>query len=72
MQTGNKNRKELFLISKANSLNIPLQYIQHYRKHMMLGLLGMWPAVWKTEKAEETGILHKLQKESSEILLHTL
>lgn len=41
MQTGNKNRKEWFLISKSDSLNRPLQHIQHYRKHMMPGLQGM-------------------------------
>lgn len=63
MQTGNKNRKELFLISKSDSLNIPLQHIQHYRKHMMSGLQGMWPAIWKTEKPEETCILHRKVKE---------
>lgn len=63
MQTGNKNRKEWFLISKSDSRNIPLQHIQHYRKHMMPGLQGMWPAIWKTEKAEETCILHRKVKE---------
>lgn len=63
MQTGNKNRKERFLISESESLTIPLQHIQHYRKHMMPGLQGMWPAIWKTEKAEETCILHRKVKE---------
>lgn len=63
MQTGNKNRKEWFLISESESLTIPLQHIQHYRKHMMPGLQGMWPAIWKTEKAEETCILHRKVKE---------
>lgn len=63
MQTGNKNRKEWFLISKSDSLNIPLQHIQQYRKHMMPGLQGMWPAIWETEKAEETYILHRKVKE---------
>lgn len=65
MQTGNKNRKEWFLISKSDSLNIPLQHIQHYRKHMMSGLQGMWPAIWKTEKPEETCTLHWKVKDIS-------
>lgn len=63
MQTGNQNRKEWFLISKSDSVNTPLQHIQHYRKHMMPGLQGMWPNIWKTEKAEET-------QESKGLFLH--
>lgn len=44
-------------------MSIPPQHIQHYRKHIMPGLQGMWPAIWKTEKAEETCILHWKVKE---------
>lgn len=71
-RAGNKTRKEWFLISKANSLSTPLQHIHRYRKHTMPGLQGMRPPVWKTLKAEETCILHRLQKESHEICLQIL